>query len=301
MAYWQCQVKSRYGPEKEINTVGDVVGECKPGKGYIEEQLFLDFLTNKLEIARKYSGKSDQALIDDIANALELHTDNVRRAIENTGVETDWDYYMTTTQPGMVGSGGASVGPVDPEREVWTSEDEEPISSMPKLPEGADKSGIYLDLDPNFGDGEEVVIEEGILDIGGYDIVCKKVCGTIYRADFEEYNLVLAENKTYRAELSVSGTNFGSWRSLRIDSSYLGYTYTADETWIYKDYTSEMLVGDIDLDGRVSIMDATEIQMILASLKTTPFNFDVIADLDGDGKASVMDATEIQLVLAGLK
>ena len=62
------------------------------------------------------------------------------------------------------------------------------------------------------------------------------------------------------------------------------------------------IIGDVDNDGAVSIMDATEIQMVLAMVKEWAYEgADKAADVDEDGTPSVMDATEIQMVLAGLK
>lgn len=62
------------------------------------------------------------------------------------------------------------------------------------------------------------------------------------------------------------------------------------------------VLGDVDGDSVVSVMDATEIQMVLAEMKEWLSETSVLAaDFDGDGVPSVMDATEIQMVLAGLK
>ena len=69
-----------------------------------------------------------------------------------------------------------------------------------------------------------------------------------------------------------------------------------------KDYKPETPVstvkGDADLDGVVSVMDATEIQLHLAELTVMNENAIELADVDDDNAVSVMDATEIQLFLA---
>ncbi|MBQ8539150.1 MAG: dockerin type I repeat-containing protein [Ruminococcus sp.] len=63
-------------------------------------------------------------------------------------------------------------------------------------------------------------------------------------------------------------------------------------------------IDDVDVDGSVSIMDATTIQIYLAKEEEIEDIYDkyytTLADLDGDGEMSIMDATEIQLKLAGL-
>lgn len=60
-----------------------------------------------------------------------------------------------------------------------------------------------------------------------------------------------------------------------------------------------MIIGDVDADGSISILDATEIQLVQAKLSTLERNYRV-ADFDRDGFITVLDATEIQLELAGL-
>ena len=63
--------------------------------------------------------------------------------------------------------------------------------------------------------------------------------------------------------------------------------------------SSEFLLGDVDGDGDVSIIDATTIQRLLARLLDRPINLDC-ADVDGDGDVSIIDATKIQRFLAKL-
>lgn len=63
--------------------------------------------------------------------------------------------------------------------------------------------------------------------------------------------------------------------------------------------TNELIIGDVDGDGEVSIMDATEIQLIVAKLKPMVESI-AVADADCDGQISVLDATAIQLKIAKL-
>ncbi|MBQ8058139.1 MAG: dockerin type I repeat-containing protein [Ruminococcus sp.] len=58
------------------------------------------------------------------------------------------------------------------------------------------------------------------------------------------------------------------------------------------------ILGDVNNDGVVSIIDATQIQCYLVDL-TDADEIDVsLADVDGDGDITIMDATAIQLYLA---
>lgn len=97
----------------------------------------------------------------------------------------------------------------------------------------------------------------------------------------------------------------GTWYYYYGDGCY-GTEKTADYTNCIRDdhrdeggkhITGNLIIGDVDSDGEVSILDATEIQMVLAKKK--PLFEDVfIADFDGDGGVSVLDATAIQLYLS---
>lgn len=60
------------------------------------------------------------------------------------------------------------------------------------------------------------------------------------------------------------------------------------------------LVGDVDKDGKVSIMDATIIQRHIAQLTSISEERIVCADTDKDGKISIVDATMIQRFIAQL-
>ena len=62
-------------------------------------------------------------------------------------------------------------------------------------------------------------------------------------------------------------------------------------------YVEKVEIGDVDRDKVVSIMDATEIQMVVAKKKPALDDI-VIADIDGDKEVSVMDATAIQRQIA---
>ena len=60
------------------------------------------------------------------------------------------------------------------------------------------------------------------------------------------------------------------------------------------------LKGDSDMDGKVSIIDATQIQRVLAKLTPESSINTKNADTDGNGKISILDATFIQRYLAKL-
>lgn len=64
-------------------------------------------------------------------------------------------------------------------------------------------------------------------------------------------------------------------------------------------YYGDLISGDADGDGKVTILDATAIQRTLASLPTEAFS-KIAADVDKDKKVTILDATYIQRYLANL-
>jgi hypothetical protein len=62
----------------------------------------------------------------------------------------------------------------------------------------------------------------------------------------------------------------------------------------------EIIKGDVDGDGRVSIMDATTLQKYLGGLCLVDDTNLLIADINGDGSVNIKDATMIQKYLVGL-
>ena len=57
-------------------------------------------------------------------------------------------------------------------------------------------------------------------------------------------------------------------------------------------------LGDVDGSGEVSILDATQIQLSLASIIAMNSNAKLLADVDRGGDVSILDATDIQCFIA---
>ena len=62
--------------------------------------------------------------------------------------------------------------------------------------------------------------------------------------------------------------------------------------------TEEILIGDADLDGTITINDVTTIQRFIAEFEIPTGNAVIAADVDGDGVISIPDATCVQFYLA---
>lgn len=67
------------------------------------------------------------------------------------------------------------------------------------------------------------------------------------------------------------------------------------QVWLLDDYA---LVGDVDFDGDVTIIDATRIQRDQAHIEHLSDSARSVADYDGDGEITIFDATYIQRMIA---
>ncbi len=113
-AFWKGQDKSAFGPVMQVTSIGNLIGTCLP-PGVTAEQLFSDFLADWLDDARTYSGKEDQAIIDDMSTALGLSQDTTEKLIKDAGVDVKWekaqsvapteDKPVTPSNTGAVSSG----------------------------------------------------------------------------------------------------------------------------------------------------------------------------------------------------
>ena len=62
----------------------------------------------------------------------------------------------------------------------------------------------------------------------------------------------------------------------------------------------KIMVGDVDLDGDITVMDATLVQKYIVNLSELDNTQIYNADCDGDGDIMIADATEIQKIVVGI-
>ena len=115
----------------------------------------------------------------------------------------------------------------------------------------------------------------------------------LYKAsfDYESLTYTKAEAPTKYDQFSFKGqfdymTDWFLSRSAWISEQWKGYYNTANG-----------LVGDADLDGKISVKDATAIQKTIAKINVNSFSTE-LAEVTGDAKITVKDATAIQKFLA---
>lgn len=101
------------------------------------------------------------------------------------------------------------------------------------------------------------------------------------------------KNNTYEIKSSMLG------HYVAVKVVYGDKSITSDEFEIQKASDASMR-GDVDNDKKVSVMDATIIQMYSASLVDLTADQKLRGDVDDDTKVSVLDATKIQMFVAQL-
>lgn len=173
---------------------------------------------------------------------------------------------------------------------------------------------LYEQMFDYFG-GNEI---EDFTELGLPDDVPKIVIGDYAEKDGIEIFCAFAIWRG--ADLAEITECYGDWCVHAFGITYPSHTamfcringkiYTLREAWDsglvtdlspavgFSRYTCVYAVGDADLDYQVSVMDATLIQMRLASL--AQIRFFEVADFDKDKELSVMDSTAIQMKLAQL-
>lgn len=135
----------------------------------------------------------------------------------------------------------------------------------------------------------------------GYVSVTFDVVGT----GKTEVNLLVKEFTV--ANLNASGTRVDSTTEESIVLNSVVQSYTTKittDTLVYEgEYgnTSEYMYGDINLDGQITVKDATLLQKYLADSESLSELQLTLADVTVDGKITIKDATAIQKFVAGIE
>ena len=137
---------------------------------------------------------------------------------------------------------------------------------------------------------------------------------------FDNKNVVLNEKKNSRGQYWKIRQNTDGTFSIinKLSGYYLNvnngstddatnvqlkmYNNTSAQKWYFKKViqdTEAVILGDVDGDEDVSILDVTVIQRHLATMEIPTFN-EAAADVDGDEEVTIIDATLLQRHLAGM-
>lgn len=102
-------------------------------------------------------------------------------------------------------------------------------------------------------------------------------------------------------EFTAEGKDIGTARlELRVRGTSLSETITLTVFGDQEDMPSDILIGDVNMDGEININDATMIQKYLAELVTFTPEQQIAADTNGDGDVNINDVTMVQKYIAEL-
>lgn len=107
----------------------------------------------------------------------------------------------------------------------------------------------------------------------------------------------LNEGDAYADTFTVTGTLNAGTVQFSVTDAALSYSGVSAEP--VSESITELILGDVDGDGEITIVDATAIQLHIAGLPTTAY-FDEAADTDCDGEITIADASFVQRYLVAL-
>ncbi|MGN0504697.1 MAG: InlB B-repeat-containing protein [Ruminococcus sp.] len=108
--------------------------------------------------------------------------------------------------------------------------------------------------------------------------------------------IVIGNNVDYKFSNVATGTYI--LKVIKENHVTREYTVVVGNSSVIQD-VKICLLGDVNMDGAISIPDATEVQKSVAGLVSLTDYQRKLADVNKDGKTSVTDATQIQKFIAG--
>jgi len=116
---------------------------------------------------------------------------------------------------------------------------------------------------------------------------------------FDDSNITIVEIPDSVSEIADGVfENIDCTLGVYTDSYAYEYVVENDIKYIVVDAIMDTLLGDVDGDGKISVVDATVVQRHLAEIEILTEEQLVRADTYKDSKISILDATQIQRLLA---
>ena len=184
-------------------------------------------------------------------------------------------------------------------------------SGLPDLCINVDGGKLTLNGDFVLKSNELSVYSAGTMTLAGGSLVAEKKGSLYYCMDCATDNIVISSSVDY---VEIIGKIYAE-KIITIQSPLRitepsggkiigGKIYQSDGTTeayhvIIENTNTATILGDVDGDGEVTIIDATYIQRVLADLPVQAYNA-AAADTDRDGEVTILDATNIQRYIAGL-
>lgn len=139
---------------------------------------------------------------------------------------------------------------------------------------------------------------------GKYRFHADDLTGLSFTVHFKDGTTKVLTDKDVENEIRLDGYSYDvAWMTIT-----RGGTYEVTFTYMDRELKYDVFVydkieprGDVDMDGEVTVVDATVIQRYLADLVQLNEAQIFTCDLDGHGDVTVMDATRLQRHVAKIE
>ena len=173
--------------------------------------------------------------------------------------------------------------------------DEETLVSVQGVVD-ADLTVKVVDSDSQIRDIDFILFGEKVGKV--YDITLKKD-GEETQPDGKVTVKIPASEEScavYRMESDGTLTDMNAW----YEDGFMVFETEHFSLYVVTEALTFVNYGDADLDGEITIKDATLIQKAVALLVTLSNNEKYYADINDDGEINIKDATDIQKYVAGI-
>ena len=334
VVYWRDQDPEWNGPEKKITPMGEVIGTANLWSRS-DWVLMTDFIKNDLKRVAEVTKKSEQEIIDHIGEQLGYYAEDIEDIIrfeELFGVQwsignsplplehdPEKDLYLKFEE--------GNYYPLTPnkEREIWVVFLAEHIVSEITGTVTFDTTGLsvdkarleeavrcdeFYDCDYTYDEGTGVLsyhvkLRSGVT-LDQYNSTHGQAIDGESQRQFYFIGPLISIPFTPVKDKGIYEVTAGYQTVKDLNGSVIAENNESKGAFFMMhclpgEYEPDVIRGDYDMDGEVTILDATRAQRIIADLDERPdeaFLFEV--DADGDGELTILDATRIQRVIADL-
>lgn len=110
--YWKNADPAKYGPIRQLTSIGNVVGECfAPGED--AESIYVEFIKNKLETTLGYVDMTQEELLKHASSQLGISADRAYELELEGGLHTPWSNDEVPTDPTTEPVEDATTAPVE--------------------------------------------------------------------------------------------------------------------------------------------------------------------------------------------
>lgn len=173
---------------------------------------------------------------------------------------------------------------------------------------------LYDDVEEMEADGWHMVLEDQPVDYtvtGSVEALPRPLYrdneGSRYFYDFDdnlysisEENTFTYDDREYYIGTPAEGINANALQKVEYEELCDDFKWWIEGTEYHHigSESTDMLIGDTDLDGHITISDVTSIQRHLAEMHIFTDEQLALADTNGDGEININDATHLQKYLA---